>query len=275
MAFVFRPSSLLTLAALALAGAAQAADPSAAPRNAAANLEAPGSDIAAWVRDLHSPTFKTRDDATTSLMRLSTTRLGEVVNALQKETDDEASARLLRAAVHLYLRAQTPLEGEVGMLGIALAIESVRLPGHADYSGAVAVTEVQPGFPAEEYLRPGDRLVALNGEAFPEDLEVGAFRDRVNTTPPGSLLRFSVVRNGRMLNISVPLAGLPLNVPLVNFVDNRRAAAQSFIQNHGPRTAVAPLVLPDPVPADVQFQVIPADHFPGGDWVAPPDIITR
>jgi hypothetical protein len=277
MALAFRPCCTLTLAAVAMAATVHAADPRGAdstvpPRNAAANLEAPGSDIAGWVRDLHSPTFKTRDLATTSLMRLPPQRLEEVVAALQKESDDEASARLLRVAVHLFLRAQTPLQGEVGMLGIALAIETVHLPGRVDVSGAVAVTEVQPGFPAEEYLKTGDRLVAINGEAFPEDQEVASFRDRVNTTPPGSLVRFSVVRDGRLMNISVPLAGLPLNMPLVNFVDNRRMASQVFLQEHPVHTGVAPLVLPDPEPIgnDIHIQIVPA-----GDFIVPGEVITR
>ncbi len=275
-----RTSRLWTCSAAAgamlLVIAAGPGAPAAPPRNAAANLEAPGSDVASWVRDLRSPVFKTRDSATAALLRLPPARLGEIEQALARETDDEAAARLQQVAVHLYLRGSTPMVGDVGMLGIALAIEPVQLPGRTDQTSAVAVTELQPGFPAEEFLKAGDRLVALNNQAFPADLEVTTFREIINASPPGSLLHLTVVRNGRLLKVGVPLAGIPSNLPLVNFVDSRREALQQYVAHHPSAVAQSraeePLVLPDPQRSnDIQIQIIPAGApFPGA--INPPDI---
>jgi hypothetical protein len=274
MAAIPAGSRLLLTACLAVAAASYAASPPASHR-AGGVLEAPGSDVAGWVHDLHSPIYKTREAATTALLRLPAARADEVNAALEKERDDEAFTRLLAVAVHLDVRKRMPKAGDLAMLGITLGLETVHLAGHAELSGAVAVNEVQPGFPAEEYLKPGDRLVALNGEAFPADMDVTSFRERISGSPPGSVLRFTLVRSGRLMNAAVPLAAVPGNVPLTTFVDARRTEAQQFVDDHR-RIASAPLVLPDPPAADgFEIRILPAGAARPEDLIGPPDQIAR
>jgi hypothetical protein len=275
MAAVPARSRLLLTACLAGAAASYGAPPPA-PHRAAGALEVPGSDVAGWVHDLHSPIYKTREAATLALLRLPPARADEVNAALEKERDDEAFSRLLAVAVHMEVRKRMPKDGELAMLGITLGLETVRLAGHAEVSGAVVVNEVQPGFPAEEYLKAGDRLVALNGEAFPADMDVTSFRERISGSPPGSVLRFTLVRSGRLMNAAVPLAAVPANMPLSTFVDARRTEAEQFVDDHRRRIASAPLVLPDLPAADgFEIRILPAGAARQEDLIGPPDQIAR
>lgn len=205
----------------------------------------PGPDVARWVEGLHSLDFRVRDAATINLMQLDVSREAEVRFALSHEKDDEAAARLLKAAIHLQMKLRTPTQGAVGLLGISLWTEPMRLNSHSDLIGTVVVTEVQPGFPAEEFLKAGDRIVTLDGEGFLPDVSLDYFKSRIMGSTPGRPLHLTFVRNGRMMKADVPLVAAPQTEPLMQYIEERRGLVDSLAAAFLP-AAHPPLRLPDP-----------------------------
>ncbi len=144
------------------------------------------------------------------LLRQPATARADIESALCKATDPEAVTRLCRVAVHLYLKAETPLQGPAAILGIGLAMEPVRLgPRGDDFRMAVAVMALQPGFPAAEVLQPGDCLIALDSVPFTDDTTIDWFRQQINTMPAGRVLHLTILRGQQQLNVEVQLAGVP------------------------------------------------------------------
>ena len=94
-------------------------------------------------------------------------------------------------------------QSDHGFAGIALADD----PDHAATPGAVRVSSVVPGGPAEQaHLRAGDRILALDGHPLQGAPDL---RRRLFTTPPGSLVRLDVARAAEHLTVSVRLQPLP------------------------------------------------------------------
>src|SRR6185436_16467284 len=88
-----------------------------------------------------------------------------------KETDSEAIARLTEVACHLYLKPRTPLKGKISLLGLQFDTALMRLDPRTDeIAMTVCVKELKPGFPAAQALEVGDRLIAINGKKFPEEM---------------------------------------------------------------------------------------------------------
>ncbi|HVX86582.1 MAG TPA: PDZ domain-containing protein [Phycisphaerae bacterium] len=233
------------------------------------------------VSQLHSPVYATRDAATFALMRLDPSNEDAVRAAAEKETDCEAFTRLVEAAVHLHLRARTPLTGQQGVLGITLNIEPVRIGPRAEQTASVAVMGIEPGFPAEEVLKPGDRIVAVGGQTFPLDLDVVAFRERLNLTPPGSAVHFTIVRDGKLMKADVVLAGLSNDTVLANLVDERRNNAEMYVNNILASAAIErsspALVLPDGTAVENRYEIrgegIIFEPQPGPILIGPKEMI--
>ena len=75
-----------------------------------------------------------------------------------------------------------------------------------DTTQGILVAQVSPGSPAEAAgLEQGDIIVAYEGD---EVTEVGAFRNQVSLTPPGTEASLTVIRGGDRLNLNVTLGSL-------------------------------------------------------------------
>jgi Do/DeqQ family serine protease len=98
-----------------------------------------------------------------------------------------------------------------GMLGAA--IQSIRselanLAGSSK-TGGVKIESVKPGGPADRAgLRAGDIVTALNGTAIEDP---NTLRNLIASTPPGTEVTITIVRNGREQQMRVRLAELPTN----------------------------------------------------------------
>ncbi len=165
------------------------------------------------VEALRSQVFTEREDASRAMLRLPPARLDEVVKALEQETDAEAIERLTQAAAHLYLKPRTLLKSRVSLLGLKYKMDPVKLaPQDKDLTMTVMVTELQPGFPAMQALRNGDRIVAMEGVGFPPDipeLDNTYFPMRVAGLTAGAVVRMTVLREGKVIELGVQVAGLP------------------------------------------------------------------
>lgn len=221
------------------------------------------------VAALRAPQFEVRQDATTTLLRLSPDRLPEVRSALAAEEDVEASARLMQVAIHLFLKARTPLEGRASLLGIKLNLEPIRIDHRKpdDLRMSVAVAELQPGYPAAQELRVGDRIIAIDGARFPIDMDIDQFRAQVTDRSPGRVLPFSIIRNGKQIEVPVQLAGLPAagvrdNERALNIeraIDERNLALARFLASLEIGAKSQPLVVTD---KSLQSRLDALDTFP-------------
>ncbi len=198
------------------------------------------------IHNLHSTSYPVREAATLGLMRLGAERRSDVEQALARETDPESVVRLERAAVHLFMKARTSMEGEIGVLGISLLLEAVQLdPKSPRVQMAVVVIKTQPGFPAAESLEPADRILGIDGEWFTLQSDSDRFRKQINETRPGTVVMLTVLRDGKRMDIPVRVAGLRMqDAPLFQaIVRQRDAAAAEYAAGLKSGIAGHPLVI--------------------------------
>jgi hypothetical protein len=204
--------------------------------------------IAPLVAGLRAKGFTERANAQEALLRLPPGRLADVVETLAHETDAEAMERLTQVAAHLYLKPRTLLhtkvnllgvwftEPSVSMLGIKFKMDTVKLkPEDTATVMTATVTEVQPGFPAMQTLRNGDRIVAVAGLGFPPDLlpeDSTHFRGRIAQLWPGGVVAMTILRDGKLMGLDVQITGLPLDGPSTptEMVAQREAALRAFLK---------------------------------------------
>jgi len=175
----------------------------------AGGQEPGGKSLADLVGELRSPQYGVREAATQELMRLPAERRSDIEIALAHATDEETVVRLEQVAVHLFMKAQTSSEGKIGLMGVRLSTEPVQVdPKNTTYQMSVIVWKTQPGFSAAEELEPADRLIALNGVPFPLNMSTDEFRGMINAAGGGAVLPFTVIRNGKVIEVKVRLGGL-------------------------------------------------------------------
>jgi hypothetical protein len=202
--------------------------------------------IAPLVKALEAASYQDRRAASEALLRLPPGRLPEIVAAVKQERDEEALARLTEVAAHVYLKPRTYLSvrtsllgawfnhHDPSLLGVRFLLDPLKIRDTDDAATmTVLVTEIQPGFPAMQTLRTGDRIVAINGEGFGGDIADTAFRDRIAALWPGSVVPMLVFREGKLLELGVQTTGMPLkggDIPEV-LLDRRSASLQIFLQS--------------------------------------------
>jgi PDZ domain len=208
----------------------------------------PSDPVATLIRQLHALRYAARESATFDLLRLPPDHRAAIENALAHETDPEAATRLERVAVHLLMKAHTSLGGDIGVLGISLQMEGVQLdPKRPTVQMTVLVMKTQPGFPAAEELEPCDRILGINGERFTLQTSADDFRRKINDTPPGTVAQISVLREGKILELPVRVAGLRTeDAPLLkSIVDQRDALITSYTESLVNGSKSKPLVIRD------------------------------
>jgi hypothetical protein len=166
--------------------------------------------VQATLSELRSDDYATRQRATQALLA-DEKLVDEDFKALcAAATLPEQRERLLDAARHhLVRRMQEPLsrQGGAGSLGLSL-LPAPPSPGAP--RGATRVGTTYPGFPAYVSLRPGDLILAVNGQVLPvlpDDVAVRQrFVDMIQVNPAGTTIRLKVSRDGKPLDLSVKLA---------------------------------------------------------------------
>jgi serine protease Do len=114
-------------------------------------------------------------------------------------------SNLVSAVANQIVAAGAVTRGYLGIVIQQLTPELAQSFGLDRHKG-VLVAQVAEGSPAAKSgLRQGDLIVSYRGEAV---TDVGAFRNRVSLTPPGSLAQLTVLRNGGRQDIPVTIGTL-------------------------------------------------------------------
>ena len=183
----------------------------------------------AALSDLGSSDCVTREAATRRLMADRAVTLEQIKRLYALADLPEQRHRLVEVARHHVLRAaQEQLDaGGAASVGVSLMpsrMSPEQTPGLN--RAAVAVVVTFPGFPGHVYLRPGDLVVAIDGEPIPSDLPqqqiVPHFQQAVRRRRPGEMIRLSFFRDQEMRDVQFEMASLPA---LEQMYDARRQAA--------------------------------------------------
>jgi hypothetical protein len=188
--------------ALPVAATGQPAPVPAATRPSAADLRR-------WVGQLDDADPEIRESAAHLLMGLSRDDLAALRDAAiaQRPLTGAQLAALRETVMQVFLESEpyTP-DGKVAFLGIHWPTLMER------YDIGVIVADRIPGFGAYRLLRPGDVIVKLPD--FPDsDLHArDGLIHPIASMRPGDLLRLQLLRGGRLIEVSVPLAARPLEL---------------------------------------------------------------
>lgn len=204
------------------------------------------------IEQLGATEWAVRDAAQTYLLGQPAQQRSDIEQKLLRTEDPEVALRLQQIAIHLFLKAQTRFEGQASLLGISLYPEPIRMGARGDdVRMAITVMELQPGFPAAEILRAGDRIVGVNNRPFGIEMTVERFRQHVNTSQPGQQMNLLILRGKDEKRVNVTLAGVPEQgiASLSDYMQNRNLRARLYTQELVRRQGekLAGVVIPDAV----------------------------
>lgn len=163
------------------------------------------------VAELGSSDYRTRLEATRTLAGLSPEMLDGLAGVYASSDDLEVQVRLREIVERRFMWDH--LLRRHGFLGIQMwprmRTMDVGVP-LAPGAGAIHVKLVLPGGAAETVgIRADDLILELNGEPIEFSLELQGFRQRVSSTGAGGVIRLAILRNGKHLDLDVPLNHRP------------------------------------------------------------------
>ena len=176
---------------------------------------------------LADPSYATREAAMDALLTDDELTPQTLADWVERATELEQRHRLLALARHHALRRQREAEfaadgpGSMGVIQVirdlsdwpAIAAEADGQAGPAPGGGVLPrearacalVSEVLPGFPAAGRLRPGDRIIALDGRPIPGPANATLFERQMRQYFAGDPLRLTVLRGDATQEVTVPL----------------------------------------------------------------------
>jgi hypothetical protein len=200
----------------------------------------PPERVRQWFNELADTNVGVREQARVALMGLRVDELGilrEIIDASRPV--GPAQAAVLRDIVlHVYVSATrfsrlddrlelytgNPYPGmrPSGFFGVSLEAMPFTLapPARAGdelervLARAVLIRETWPGFAGFRYLRPGDIVVAIKGEVPEVAPTLNLLQDAVSSAAPGEPFAIRVLRQGRIIDVSIPLSARPPWVPV-------------------------------------------------------------
>lgn len=159
---------------------------------------------------LASATFAAREAASSALLQDDAVDVSKLRELFAQAREPEQQHRLLTVAMHHLVRqlaqART-LANEPGSLGLvhqtvqAGAVAGLEQP-------AVQVLTTLPGFPAYAHLQVGDLILAVDGQAFTEDITAEMFRDAIKGKQAGERIHLTLLREGKQMDTQFKLGSL-------------------------------------------------------------------
>ncbi len=198
--------------ALGLCGALPGTGPArarAAATQPAATTRPAARITAQDLAQLDNDAWKVREAATQRLLALDLTPQA-VAAAYARARSPEQRQRLELIAEHQFLRTYIAAHFSSDTSAALGVRQQMVLPNEDNglKHPAVRVEATLPGFPATGRLQTGDLILALDGKPFPDAGQDPAtvLRQQVLGLRPGDLLHLTVQRDGRTLQVAVPLA---------------------------------------------------------------------
>jgi hypothetical protein len=199
--------------------------------------------VARKVTDLASDRWRKRRLAERRLLSAKGFILPQLAAAMVHAKNPEKRDRLLRICMQLYLRQFNWLHHGSAFIGVEFIADPLELRKHGrpEWIPAVAVVRTVTGFPGGLYLRDNDLIIGINGHKIPAYNTAAAFREEIQRYQPGSKVALLLLRNGKLLNVSLRLAGIPSD-PLAGqeLLNQRKLISQHLIDKY---LAAKPLVL--------------------------------
>lgn len=180
------------------------------------------------VARLNDPSFTVRQYAETHLLADNTLDRAALAELLKQATTAEQRNRLIRVAEHHVMREvreqtfgkDAVAQDEQGpeqfrrfhilreSASVGFSYQPVISEDHANGdTPAVRVTATMPGFPGHACLRPGDLVVGVGGQTANgirhNDLMINWVSNRIANHQPGETIRFTIVREGKALEIEL------------------------------------------------------------------------
>jgi hypothetical protein len=162
------------------------------------------------VTQLDAESFAQRQQATRALMTGAWLNDATLRAMFEAGTSPEQRHRLIAIARHQTLRrsharfdADNPRQqGAVGI--IHQAQPKPDRPGAEQ--AVVIVLGTVPGFPGYAYLEPGDQILAINGQSFPDNVDRTNLPQRIVQFAAGETIRLTVKRRGQQRRVRFELA---------------------------------------------------------------------
>jgi hypothetical protein len=161
-----------------------AAQPAAGDGPADAAAKKAEAEVAALIRQLNDPSITVRDEAE---RRLSAVGLSQA--QLERSIQDPASTPEQRTRLER-LGARTLYQTPRGALGVSFKNDEL------------VVGQCHEGFDSQRVLKPGDQLVAVDRHLV---VTIDDLRPAVIMHPPGTKVPLKVVRDGRVMTVTIEL----------------------------------------------------------------------
>jgi serine protease Do len=124
-------------------------------------------------------------------------------------------------AKHIYEQLKTKGKVTRGWLGVEIAnVSALKEEAHAmGYEGThgVLVKSTMAGTPASGKLRPGDIIVAIDGD---EIRDVQQLRNRIAQTPPGKEITLSIVREKKKQDVKITIGEQPEDLSVAGRIES-------------------------------------------------------
>jgi hypothetical protein len=215
---------------------AAAGGPTTAPTTQPARV----AGIKQMVGKLANDNYQVREAARIELMGLKRSELPLLLEAMKQSLplEPSQSMALHDIVTQVYLSGEDyeKEEGLSGFLGISMATVDSENEGLLSIERGIAVVSRVPGFCAFRMLQPGDVILSMDTGTdrieFRSPNPKAVFTGAVMAIEAGNTVKFEVLRQGQIIDVSVMLSRRPrgLNVPgsIESFNTERANRAEDY-----------------------------------------------
>ncbi len=181
------------------------------PENArAAGSSMSEEQVVDLVRRLKDPNWQVRERATDKLKKAGSETIKLLAIAYQVHRSPEIRLRIKAVVEHLVMRSEVHKSG--GFLGVrqrlATQADDRRIP--AGRSGVMIVEVLEDTAAERAGLRRRDIILQLNDKGIDGEAGVVEFTKAISTLEPGTEVRLTVLRDGKVMTLTATLGQRPL-----------------------------------------------------------------
>ncbi len=204
-------------------------------------LHAPAQEVPSQIlAALASDEFKQRESGQAGLLTWAQKDQPAALDAIFRQSrsspDPEVRQRCLLVMRELIMERY--LSEGPGFLGVVMNYGSVVPPGETAAAHAVLVTTVRQGTPADRAgVKADDMILRLDGKGWVDESSPDEFSKQMAERKPGTVVKLSIVREGKWLELEATLVRRPASLRLLRFdiaemaeVAEERAAIDAYFK---------------------------------------------